>query len=397
MPLVHSGFPAMDIFEEENREMKSRENQLMELIGSIGDLDQEAMRAASDRQAYLAKPPGSLGKLEDITVKLAGITGQIKNNVKNQAIVVMSADNGVVVEGVASAPQAVTLSQTINMTRRITGVSAMAKYYDFPLLVIDVGVSMEIPEELYTDSMLDEKGQIANKIVNRRLADGTDNLAKGPAMSREKAVEAMLIGIDAVKAFKDAGVTLFGVGEMGIGNTTTSSAVLSAITGADAEAVVGRGGGLQDEGLAKKIEIVHRAAKRCQGMDPIGILAEIGGFDLCAMTGAFLAAGIYRIPVVIDGLISIVAANMAKELNPKAVDFMFASHKSYEIGYKTAMDRLGLFPMFDLSMRLGEGSGCPIAFKIIETATATMNLMWLLDEASIDAGYLEEIREKNLF
>ncbi len=376
----------------------SNEKNLFELIGEIKGLDDAAMKAAKERQDYLAKPPGSLGRLEDISIKIAGITGKaVGNDVTRQCVVIMCADNGVVEEGVASAPQSVTLSQTINFTRRYTGVSSMAKYFGIDLLVTDVGVAMEIPEELYTDSMLTEDKKIPVKIVNRRIANGTRNLAKEAAMTREEAVCAMLTGIEAVKAMKDAGIQLFGIGEMGIGNTTTSSAVLSALNGAKAEEVVGRGGGLNDEGLAKKIKIVDDAVNSwCMG-DPIEKLAKVGGFDICAMVGAFLAAGIYRIPVVIDGFISIVAACVAKELNPRVVDFMFASHKSFEVGYVIAMERLGLAPMFDLGMRLGEGSGCPIAFKIIEAAVASMNLMKTLEEASIEGDYLEEIRRENLF
>ncbi|MDO4395772.1 MAG: nicotinate-nucleotide--dimethylbenzimidazole phosphoribosyltransferase [Clostridia bacterium] len=375
-----------------------KEKRLYKLIGSIPSVDEKAIKEARDRQAYLAKPPGSLGALEDISVKIAGITGKaVGNDVTKQCIAVMSADNGVVAEGVASAPQSVTLSQTINFTRRYTGVSSMAKYFGIDLLVTDVGVAMEIPQELYTDSMLTEDNKIPVRIVNRRIANGTKNLAKEPAMTREQAVEAMLIGFEAADAAKKSGAQLFGIGEMGIGNTTTSSALLSALTGAKAEDLVGRGGGLNDEGLNKKVQVVRDAVNMYCMSDPIDKLANVGGFDICAMVGAFLGAAVNRMPVVVDGFISIVAACYAKELNPKVVDYMFASHKSFEIGYQIAMDRLGLKPMFDLSMRLGEGSGCPIAFKIIETAIASMNIMKTLDEASIDGDYLEEIRRDNLF
>lgn len=376
----------------------SNEKKLFELIGEIKALDDAAMEAAKERQAYLAKPPGSLGRLEDISIKIAGITGKpVDNDVTKQCVVIMCADNGVVEEGVASAPQSVTLSQTINFTRRYTGVSSMAKYFGIDLLVTDVGVAMDIPEELYTESMLTDDKKIPVRIVNRRIANGTRNLAKEAAMTREEAVRAICTGIEAVGAMKEAGIQLFGIGEMGIGNTTTSSAVLSALTGVKAEEVVGRGGGLNDEGLAKKIKIVDDAVNSwCMG-DPIEKIAKVGGYDICAMVGAFLGAGIYRIPVVIDGFISIVSACVAKELNPRVVDFMFASHKSFEVGYVIAMERLGLTPMFDLGMRLGEGSGCPIAFKIIEAAVASMNLMKTLEEASIDGDYLEEIRRENLF
>ena len=375
---------------------KQKIQDILNEVERTGDLDGEAVKAAEARQEQLAKPTGALGYLEDITVRMAGITGQVKNEVKRQAVAVFSADNGVCCEDVASAPQSVTYSQTINMPRRFTGVSSMAKYWGFDLLVVNMGVKMDIPEVLMTDDMLEE-GRITTKIVNRRLAPGTADLAKEPAMTEEQLEEAFLTGVEAVKAFKDAGIQLFGIGEMGIGNTTTSACVLSALTGRSAEAVVGRGGGLTDEGLAKKIQIVGEAAAANAGLDPLTVIRNVGGFDIAAMTGAYVAAALCRIPVVIDGYISAVAALAAAKLAPKARNFMFASHKSREQGYVIAMEELGMRPMFDLGMRLGEGSGCPIAFKIMETACATMNLMATYDEGSIDADYLEQRKTGNFF
>ena len=313
-----------------------------------------------------------------------------------QAIVIMSADNGVVEEGVASAPQSVTLSQTINFTRHLTGVSSMAKYFDIDLLVVDTGVKMAIPSSLYTDEMTEE-GRLTSKIANRRIADGTRNLAKEPAMTEDEALRAVMIGIEAAKAIKDCDYDIFGVGEMGIGNTTTSACVLAALCGKAGEEVVGRGGGLNDEGFAKKIRIVDDAIRGLDPSDVLGILARVGGFDICAMTGAFLGAAYYRIPVVIDGYISAVAALCAYRLAPKAVNFMFGSHLSKEKGYVIAMDALGIKPYFNLGMRLGEGSGCPISFKIIETACAAMNGMATFAEGAIDADYLEEGKKGNFF
>ncbi len=378
--------------------MENMEKEFFNLVASIEPADEDAKAQAKQRQDYLAKVPGSLGRLEDMSIKIAGITGKpYGNSVSKQAILLMCADNGVVEEGVASAPQSVTLMQTINFTRRITGVSSMAEYFGIDLLVTDVGVKMEIPQALYTDNMLTEDGHITRKIVNRRIADGTKNFVKEPAMTREETIRALMTGIEAAKAAKDAGAELIGVGEMGIGNTTTGSAVLSALTGESAEAVTGRGGGLNDEGLRKKLKVVEEGVNRYCMADPIEKLANVGGFDIAAMAGAYLGAGIYKMPVVIDGFISIVAACVAKELNPTVTDYMFASHKSFERGYEIAIRRMGLKPMFELDMRLGEASGCPIAFKTIEAACAAMNHMKTLEEASIDAGYLEEIREENLF
>lgn len=373
--------------------------ELKEIIDNIkesGDLYEDAVKEAEARQEVLAKPTGALGTLEDISIQLAGITGKVKNSMKQQAVVIMSADNGVVDEGVASAPQSVTLSQTINFTRHYTGVSSMAKYFGIDLLVVDTGVKMKIPASLYTDGMT-ESGRLTAKIVNRRIADGTRNLAKEPAMTDEEALRAIMTGIEAAKAIKDCGYDIFGVGEMGIGNTTTSACVLAALCGKTGEDVVGRGGGLNDEGLAKKIRIVDETIKDLDPADVTDILAKVGGFDICAMTGAFLGAAYYRIPVVIDGYISAVAALCAYRLAPKAVNFMFGSHQSKEKGYLIAMDALGVKPYFNLGMRLGEGSGCPISFKIIETACAAMNGMATFAEGAIDADYLEEGKKGNFF
>ena len=369
---------------------------IIDLIDNNGGLDEAAVKEAKARQEVLAKPTGALGTLEDISIQLAGITGKTKNSMTKQAIVIMSADNGVVEEGVASAPQSVTLSQTINFTRRLTGVSSMAKYFDIDLLVVDTGVKMAIPSSLYTDEMTEE-GRLTSKIANRRIADGTRNLAKEPAMTEDEALRAVMIGIEAAKAIKDCDYDIFGVGEMGIGNTTTSACVLAALCGKAGEEVVGRGGGLNDEGFAKKIRIVDDAIRGLDPSDVLGILARVGGFDICAMTGAFLGAAYYRIPVVIDGYISAVAALCAYRLAPKAVNFMFGSHLSKEKGYVIAMDALGIKPYFNLGMRLGEGSGCPISFKIIETACAAMNGMATFAEGAIDADYLEEGKKGNFF
>lgn len=380
--------------------MNAALKEITDTIERDGILDASALSEASARQEVLAKPTGALGTLEDISVQLAGITGKVKNSMKYQAIVIMSADNGVVEEGVASAPQSVTLSQTINFTRHLTGVSSMADYFGIDLLVVDTGVKMKIPDSLYTDNMVDCTAgvfHVTNKIVNRRIADGTRNLAKEPAMTQDEALRALMTGVEAVKSVKECGYDIFGVGEMGIGNTTTSACVLAALCGKKGEDVVGRGGGLNDEGLAKKIRLVNETIKDLTPEDVMDILAKVGGFDICAMTGAFLGAAYYRLPVVIDGYISAVAALAAARLAPNAVNFMFGSHQSKEKGYLVAMNALGVKPFFNLGMRLGEGSGCPISFKIIEAACAAMNGMATFDEGAIDADYLEEGKKGNFF
>lgn len=397
-------------------------NRLKDALSRIKGADESAMLAARQRQDYLAKVPGSLGVLEEISIRLAGITGlPFGNKANDQAIIIMCADNGIVEEGVASAPQSVTLMQTINITKRITGVGSQADYFNMDLLVVDVGVKQEIPKEFLADEMLSSDTKIESRVVNRRISNGTKNFAKEPAMTREEAIRAIMIGIDAVEQCKLAGKNLIGVGEMGIGNTTTASAIIAAFAeinhqnikpGALDEAsmeetienIVGRGGGLSDQGLKKKKAVIKDALVKYaplyiteDGIDEIELLRTVGGFDIAGMVGAYLGAAIHRIPVVIDGVISIAAAILAVSICPEVKDFMFTSHKSKEGGYLVASELLGIPPLFDLEMRLGEGSGCPIAFKIIEAATAVMNGMKTLDEAQVDAAYLDEFRDDGQF
>ena len=371
------------------------EEKVYALIAGIEPADREAMRQARERQDSRLKVPGSLGRLEDIGVRLAGMTGKVTgNDVRRQAVIIMSADNGVVEEGVASAPQTVTLMQTINFTRRITGIGSQAAYFGIDILDIDCGVALPIPEECLTKDMLTAEGRLAEKVVDRRIANGTRNLAKEPAMTREQAIEAFLIGFEAADAVKAAGIRLAGVGEMGIGNSTTGACLISALTGAKAAAVIGRGGGLDDEGLGKKAKVVDDAVAKYNCDDPIEMARCMGGFDICAMAGAYLGLARHRIPTVIDGYISIAGALLAKAICPTVTDYMFTSHRSEEQGYALAAAEIGIPPMFDLGMKLGEASGCPIAFKIIEAGTAIIDRMKSLAEGQIDHRYLDELRER---
>ena len=355
--------------------------ELHDLIAGVSPLDEAAMAKARERQAQLAKPPGSLGRLEDLSVQLAGITGAVHNSVKRQHLLVFAADNGVVEEGVSSAPQSVTLSQTVNLTRAKTGASTLCKHFGCGITVCDVGVNADIREP---------------KVLNRKIAYGTANIAKGPAMTREQALTALMTGAELALATE---ADVYGIGEMGIGNTTSSSAVLAVLLDADVEAVTGRGGGITDKSFIKKKNVIRQAIEinRPDKTDVIDVLAKVGGFDIAAMCGAFLGCASVRKPVVIDGFISAVAALCAYRLCPEAVGYFIPSHASYEIGYKLAMDAMGLEPLFLLGMRLGEGSGCPLAFQILDAACAIINDMATFDEAGIDDGYLDEIREGDKF
>ncbi|MGG7177031.1 nicotinate-nucleotide--dimethylbenzimidazole phosphoribosyltransferase [Clostridium paraputrificum] len=338
-----------------------------------------SIEEARIRVDSLAKPLGSLGRLEDIVVKLAGITGKVYNKIENKCVIIMSSDNGVVEEGVASAPQYVTLAQTKNFIKGKTGVAALSKTNNTKLMVVDIGINS------------DEK---INGVINRKISKGTKNIFKEDAMTYRQAEEGITIGIEMVKKAKEEGYHIIGVGEMGIGNTTTSAAVLSALINCEIEEVVGKGGGVTEEAFNKKKHVVRTAieSKDIDRNDPIDIIAKVGGYDIAGMTGVFLGAAYYRMPVVIDGFISVVAALCATRLNENVKDFCIPSHKSEEIGYNLAMKELGLSPILNLGMRLGEGSGCPIAFSVIEFAISMMENMATFEEGEIDDSYLEEVR-----
>ena len=351
------------------------------IIASIEPLDEAAMAKARERQAQLAKPPGSLGRLEDLSVQLAGITGTVHNKIEKKHLLVFAADNGVVEEGVSSAPQSVTLMQTINLTRHKTGASTLCKHFGCGITVCDVGVNADIKEP---------------KVLNRKIAYSTQNIVHGPAMTRAQAEQAILIGYELAKS---TAADVIGIGEMGIGNTTTSSAVLSVLLDTDVDAVTGRGGGITDASFLKKKQVIKDAIaiNNPDKNDVIDVLAKVGGFDIAAMCGAFIGCAATRRPVVIDGFISAVAALCAYKLCPNSVQYFVPSHASYEIGYRLAMDAMNLQPLFLLGMRLGEGSGCPLAFEILDAACAIINDMATFDQAGIDDDYLDEIREGDKF
>ena len=357
------------------------QKELDALVREVLPLDRSAMTAAEEYQARLAKPPGSLGRLEEISIQLAGITGRVHNALNKKQLLVFAADNGVVAEGVSSAPQSVTKQQTINLMRGKTGAAVLAKHFGCGLTVCDVGVNADIYE---------------SAVLNRKIAYGTQNICTGPAMTREQTLQAILTGAEIARTV-DADV--IGVGEMGIGNTTTSSAVLAVLMGADVEAVTGRGGGITEETFRKKKAVIRTAIEvnRPDRDDVVGVLSKVGGFDLAAMCGAFLGAAAARRPAVIDGLISTAAALCAVRLCPNVRGYLVPSHASFEIGYRLAMEAMDLRPLFDLGMRLGEGSGCPLAFQVLDAACAVINDMATFDEAGINDDYLDEIRRGDQF
>ena len=358
--------------------------ELTAYIESILPADREAMDAARRRQAELAKPPGSLGALEDMSVRLAGVLRTARPEVRRCRVTVLAADNGVVAEGVSCAPQSVTVQQAVNMTRHKTGMSALAAYFGDDVQVVDVGIRTPVP---------------CPQVLDRKVRRGTGNMAVEPAMTRAETLQALAAGLEAAARARADGIDLLGVGEMGIGNTTTSAAVLAVLLDADVDAVTGRGGGLTDEGFARKKQVLRRALAlhHPDRNDVLDVLSKVGGLDIAAMTGAFLGCAHERLGAAVDGYISVTAALCAVRLCPAVKDYLFLSHQSYELGYRLAAEALELTPCLALDMRLGEGRGCPLLFRVMEGACGVMANMATFPEAAIEDDYLAPIRSGDSF
>jgi len=348
-------------------------------VAGIRPAYEESKKEAAERLDKLVKPIGSLGKLEDIAVKISGITGKQKNSFEKKVTIIMASDNGVVEEGVSAAPQAVTALMTINFLKGVTGVCVLSKHAGADIRVVDIGVGSDLKYP---------------GLISRKIRKGTSNMAKGPAMSREEAISAIETGIEMVSQLVKEGYSLFGTGEMGIGNTSTASAVAMAFLGCSSEEAVGKGVGLTEEGYANKKSVIERAISinKPDSNDPIDVLSKVGGFDIAGMTGCFLGAAYCRVPIVIDGFISAAAALAAYRINPLVRDYIIPSHLSEEPGYSLVINEIGLKPLLDLNMRLGEGSGCPLAFNIIEAAEAIISDMATFEEATIRDDFLIDIR-----
>ncbi len=354
---------------------------LKETIAKIQPLNQEVKQEAAKYIDSLIKPIGALGKLEEIAAQIAGITGKVKgNSIEKRGIIVMSADNGICDEGVASAPQSVTTIMTGCFVKGVTGMAVMAKEAGADVTVVDIGVKDE----------LNIPG-----ILNRKIANGTANFAKGPAMSYDDCLKAMEIGIEVANDLAAQGYNIIGTGEMGIGNTSSSSCVLVALTDVPMDVAAGKGAGLTDQAHAHKKQVLSDAIALNQPnpQDPIDVVAKVGGFDIAGMAGIFLACAANRIPVVVDGFISAAAALVAVRLCPAARDYMISSHCSAEPGFNAMIAAAGLKPMLMLDMRLGEGSGCPIAFHVVDCALAMVNNMATFEEVTMNDDFLVDIRE----
>lgn len=350
---------------------------LQSTLKNIKEVDREIQKKAREKVDALCKPLGSLGKLEQIAVQLAGITGTLELNVSNKTVISLAGDHGVHEENVSNNPQFVTVMQAIGFAKGFTGVCAIAKAAGAKVISVDVGIKEDLPE--------------ASGVINKKVKYGTNNMTKGPAMSREEAIQAIEAGIEVANEQIKNGVNVLATGEMGICNTTPSSAVLAVFSDYDPAIVTGVGAGV--DSLEHKIEVIRKAIEinNPNPEDPIDVLAKVGGLELGGMAGVVLSAAANQVPVVIDGFISTVSALIAYKLEPKVKDYIIPSHKSEEPGAKLASELLGLEPMLDMNMRLGEGSGAALAFPILDAACSMMNTMTTLEESN---QYMQKIMAK---
>jgi len=358
--------------------MTSQAGTLEQVILGVKPLDEAAMAAARARQDTLTKPLGSLGRLEELSVRLAGIKGEPVPRIVQKAIVTMVSDHGVTAEGVSAYPQAVTAQMVQNFLRGKAAINVLAKHVGARVVFVDMGVASSIEPH--------------PALVSRRIAHGTRNMASGPAMTRDQAVESIMVGIDVVGKEVKRGLDIVGTGDMGIGNTTASSAITAAITGEPVAKVTGPGAGLDDAHLALKVQRIETALRvnRPDPGDPIDVLSKVGGFEIGGLSGVILGAAMHRVPVVVDGFISGAAALLAVGLCPTAREYLIPSHMSVEIGHGAILRYLGLRPLLDLEMRLGEGTGAALGIFLAEAAARLLSDMATFSEAGVsrsqDAG-----------
>ncbi len=349
-----------------------KQGELLNLtVRKIGTLDERAMAEARTRQVNLTKPAGSLGQLEDISIQIAGIQGKGRPGIKNKAVIVMAADHGVVAEGVSAYPQEVTPQMVHNFLNHGAAINVISKQIGARILIVDMGVAADM--------------RAHPNLLVRKVRHGTADMAKGPAMTEAEAIAALEAGIEIVNDQAKLGLDIVGTGDMGIGNTTASAAICAVMTGKSPAEVTGRGTGIDDAQLKHKTAIIEKALQvnKPDAKQPLTVLAKVGGLEIAGLAGVMLGAGDLRVPVVIDGLISGAAALIAAGLAPNLKNFMIAGHMSVEPGHKVMLDYLGLKPLVNLGMRLGEGTGGALGMFLCETAVKTLTDMATFTEAGV--------------
>jgi nicotinate-nucleotide--dimethylbenzimidazole phosphoribosyltransferase len=349
-------------------------NLLASTIKAIKPLDQTAMAEVKTRQDTLTKPAGSLGRLEEVSIRIAGIQGKARPVIGKKAMITMAADHGVVDEKIGNWPREVTAQMVENFLRGGAGINVLARQAEARIVFVDMGIAGDLKPD--------------KQLIVKKVAYGTKNMCLGPAMTPEQALKAVEAGIEIVNSEAKNGLDIVGTGDMGIGNTTASSAIFAAVSGKTAEEVTGRGTGLSDEQLSHKIDVIKRALKlnKPDSSQPLDILAKVGGFEIGGLAGVMLGAAVQRIPVVIDGFISGAAALIAIGLAPQVKDYIFAAHVSAEAGHAAMLNYMGLKPLLNLEMRLGEGTGAALGIIIAEAAVRTLNEMATFAEAGVSEG-----------
>ena len=344
---------------------------LADAIASIQPTDAGAMRLALSRQRSLTKPPGSLGRLEDVSVQLAGIFGNERPVIRGKAVIVAAGDHGVVAQGVTGYPQEVTAQMVLNFLSGGAAVSVMSNRLGVRQIIVDAGIAADLPYHPELRAV--------------RVGRGTADISEGPAMSREQAEQSVLAGIDIAVEAAESGADLIAAGDMGIGNTTASSAITAAFTGASPQDTTGAGTGRNADELAHKVAVVQRALEvnAPDASDGLDVLAKVGGFEIGVLAGVALGAASMRRALIVDGFISGAAMLIAQALCPTTRDYMIASHRSAEKGHGIVLSHLKLLPLLELDMRLGEGSGAALAMPIIEAAAACLSGMATFGEAGV--------------
>jgi len=344
---------------------------LKERLSSIRPLKEEFLSQAQAKLDNLTKPLGSLGQLEEIAKRYVAIVENLNPKVDKKIIYTFAADHGVVAEGVSAYPKEVTPQMVYNFLRQGAGINVLARHVGAKVIVVDIGVDHEF--EPMEDLMI------------KKVARGTGNITRGPAMSREQALEAISIGLEMADHAKKQNADLVGTGDMGIGNTTPSSAILASLTGLPVRQVTHRGTGIDDAALERKIQTIEKAIalNNPDPKDPLDVLAKVGGFEIAGIAGLIIGCAFHRIPVVVDGFISTAGAMIAVGLNPEIKGYLFASHQSVEVGHPFMWEHIGQKPILNLALRLGEGTGAALAMSIVEAAVKVLNEMATFSEAGV--------------
>ncbi len=343
-------------------------------LDRIRPLDEASMAAARARQDQLTKPLGALGRLEALSVQIAGITGALQPPLERKAVIVMAADHGVAAQGVSAYPQEVTPQMVLNFLRGGAAINVLAKQTNARVVVVDIGVASALPSH--------------PQLLARKIALGTHDFTLGQAMTRDEAIAAIETGVVVVEEQAKLGLHVVATGEMGIGNTTASSALIAAFTGATPERVTGWGTGISDTIRQHKVAVIAQslALHHPDPADAVGVLAAVGGFEIAGLAGVILGAAAHRVPIVLDGLIAGAAALVAAALTPGVVDYCIPSHRSAEQGHAIALRHLGLSPLLELDLRLGEGTGALLAMPLIEAAVRLLNEMATFGEAGVSGA-----------